>query len=88
MILQSLLLMVVGMTTVLLFLIVLIGLINILKSMTSSLREKEIASIAAELKAAKEKKQKAAAKKKKSGPNADEIVVAISAAVKKFRTNN
>jgi oxaloacetate decarboxylase gamma subunit len=88
MIIQSTLLLVVGMTTVLLFLIVLVGLINILKKATTSIREKELADIEAASQAERQKKAKLAAAKKSKGPNADELVVALSAAVHKFRTNN
>lgn len=80
MIFEGLKLMLVGMTTVLLFLIAMIMLIQLVSYLTRGVAQRELAAIE------EERKQKAAArqKKKATAGNADEDIAVIAAAVAAF----
>lgn len=80
MILEGLKLMLVGMTTVLLFLVAMIMLIQLVSYLTRGVAQRELDAIE------EERKQKAAArqKKKATAGNADEDIAVIAAAVAAF----
>jgi len=80
MIFEGLKLMLVGMTTVLLFLVVMIMLIQLVSYLTRGFAQREIEAIE------EERKQRSAARQKTKVPagNADEDIVVIAAAVAAF----
>lgn len=81
MIFEGLKLMVVGMTTVLLFLVVTILLIQLVSYLTRAATAKELAALDAE-----RKQQAEARKKKQSGNDTDQDIAVIAAAVAAFET--